>query len=237
MNNITKEDILMAYILATSNMANIQTLIDEVPKFPEILNDISDCSEQERPFACQQCDKKYKTKRDLKEHSFTHCIKRPFPCTFCPKSFISSSKLKQHLNIHTGARPYKCKYCPKDFTNFPNWHKHTRRFHKVDHRTGEPLDIFPGYYRVKKSMETAETVTATSMTTADNLPTNKPFVSSFSIASILNLKEEEENTSSSYENNFGKRKRKQDTPKQYKKIKQDLDLNETESWIKQEIQN
>lgn len=42
-------------------------------------------------------------------------------------------------------RPYRCTYCPKDFTNFPNWLKHTRRRHKVDHKTGEKLVVMPNF--------------------------------------------------------------------------------------------
>lgn len=41
--------------------------------------------------------------------------------------------------MHTGERPYACKYCERRFTNYPNWLKHTRRRHKVDHRTGQEL--------------------------------------------------------------------------------------------------
>lgn len=46
---------------------------------------------------------------------------------------------------YSGARPYKCKYCSKDFTNFPNWLKHIRRRHKVDHKTGEQLEEMPNF--------------------------------------------------------------------------------------------
>ena len=48
---------------------------------------------------------------------------------------------QQHYNIHTGERPYACKYCERKFTNYPNWLKHTRRRHKVDHKTGEELEV------------------------------------------------------------------------------------------------
>lgn len=52
----------------------------------------------------------------------------------------TKSRTQQHYNIHTGERPYKCKYCERTFTNYPNWLKHTRRRHKVDHKTGEDLE-------------------------------------------------------------------------------------------------
>ncbi|XP_044258079.1 zinc finger protein 845-like [Tribolium madens] len=93
----------------------------------------------QRPFKCEVCQKMYKTERCLKVHSLVHAAARPFVCSYCSKGFLSSTKLKQHFNIHTGERPYKCKYCERTFTNYPNWLKHTRRRHKVDHKTGENL--------------------------------------------------------------------------------------------------
>ncbi|XP_055905612.1 serendipity locus protein H-1 [Eupeodes corollae] len=100
---------------------------------------------QTRPFRCEKCGKMYKTERCLKVHNLVHLEQRPFACQVCNKSFISNSKLKQHSNIHTGERPFKCNYCTRDFTNFPNWLKHTRRRHKVDHKTGELLEHMPSY--------------------------------------------------------------------------------------------
>lgn len=70
-----------------------------------------------------------------------HASSRPYVCSYCNKGFLSSTKLKQHFNIHTGERPFKCKYCERTFTNYPNWLKHTRRRHKVDHKTGDNLTV------------------------------------------------------------------------------------------------
>lgn len=93
-----------------------------------------------------------------------HSIQRPHKCPNCEKTFLSTSKLKQHLNIHTGLRPFKCQFCPKDFTNFPNWLKHIRRRHKVDHKTGEKLVDMPKFLKkqnkkpaAKKPIEKPET--------------------------------------------------------------------------------
>lgn len=107
-----------------------------------------------RTFECEICKKMYKTKRDLKLHSMVHQQQRPHKCSSCEKTFLSTSKLKQHLNIHSGERPYKCHYCPKDFTNFPNWLKHTRRRHKVDHKTGEKLVVMPKFLNKDKKPST-----------------------------------------------------------------------------------
>lgn len=116
----------------------------------------------ERNFACLKCGKKYKTKRCLVVHSLVHLPSRPYNCEICQKGFLSTSKLKQHTNIHTGSRPYKCEYCPRDFTNYPNWLKHIRRRHKVDHRTGEKLENIPNYSKSsKKKNETVKEVVQT----------------------------------------------------------------------------
>lgn len=107
-----------------------------------------------REFECSTCHKFYKTERCLKVHKQVHnpMHMRPFRCSVdgCNKSFLSSSKLKQHGNIHTNTRPFQCKHCPRDFTNYPNLLKHTIRRHKVDHRTGKPLDKIPDYVTNKK---------------------------------------------------------------------------------------
>ncbi|XP_016982220.1 serendipity locus protein H-1 [Drosophila rhopaloa] len=115
---------------------------------------------QTRSYRCEKCGKMYKTERCLKVHNLVHLEQRPFACTVCDKSFISNSKLKQHSNIHTGMRPFKCNYCPRDFTNFPNWLKHTRRRHKVDHKTGEHLENIPSYCSKKSTSNKAQKAAA-----------------------------------------------------------------------------
>lgn len=135
---------------------------------------------QTRSYRCEKCGKMYKTERCLKVHNLVHLEQRPFACTVCDKSFISNSKLKQHSNIHTGERPFKCNYCPRDFTNFPNWLKHTRRRHKVDHKTGEMLENIPSYCskkstRAPKEKKTGEDKASTASATAKN-NTNTNFV-------------------------------------------------------------
>ncbi|XP_036323355.1 serendipity locus protein H-1 [Rhagoletis pomonella] len=130
---------------------------------------------QTRSYRCEKCGKMYKTERCLKVHNLVHLEQRPFACNVCDKSFISNSKLKQHSNIHTGERPFKCNYCPRDFTNFPNWLKHTRRRHKVDHKTGEHLENIPSYCSKKSTKSTKAKATDTNTTTpAQPLVTTKP---------------------------------------------------------------
>ncbi|KAJ8915195.1 hypothetical protein NQ315_015418 [Exocentrus adspersus] len=126
---------------------------------------------EERPYKCEVCQKMYKTERCLKVHSLVHAAARPFVCGFCNKGFLSSTKLKQHYNIHTGERPYKCKYCERTFTNYPNWLKHTRRRHKVDHKTGAELEPkIPKEETQSIPAPTAENIMAADTSNIETLP-------------------------------------------------------------------
>lgn len=144
-----------------------------------------------RQYKCEKCGKMYKTERCLKVHNLVHLEKRPFVCSECNKSFISSSKLKQHSNIHTGERPYKCKYCARDFTNFPNWLKHTRRRHKVDHKTGELLQNVPSYVS-KKSNKKEKKLKVNETTEAVELPAKTKTESTFTDIYAMSLNSAEE---------------------------------------------
>lgn len=144
----------------------------------------------------------YKSKRDLRLHRMIHSSFRPHKCTDCGKTFLSTSKLKQHLNIHTGSRPYKCKYCSKDFTNFPNWLKHTRRRHKVDHKTGEKLVEMPQFLKSKPNKKATEKKAAKAEAQNSNKGvepkplaaiSNEKIETPLKIVSICSLKETEVN--------------------------------------------
>ena len=59
---------------------------------------------------------KFKTPHELTYHSRVHTDERPFVCDECDKKFKSSQDLKQHLRCHTGERPFKCDKCKMSFT-------------------------------------------------------------------------------------------------------------------------
>ncbi|WAR04189.1 SMCE1-like protein [Mya arenaria] len=53
-----------------------------------------------RPFKCEICDKAFKLKHHLLEHSRLHSGERPYECSSCKKKFRHSGSYSQHLLPH-----------------------------------------------------------------------------------------------------------------------------------------
>lgn len=53
-------------------------------------------------YICRKCNREFKTKQGIKEHTYTHSIKKLFKCPepLCGKAFRQSSQLCNHKKIH-----------------------------------------------------------------------------------------------------------------------------------------
>ena len=108
-----------------------------------------------KQYICGECEKSFKTKFQLRIHSYQHSGQKPFECKKCDKRFATQTKLKSHLKTHEGyvcgreecdyktckwselrkhvsiehKNCLKCEVCNKSFTNGYNLNLHKQTIH------------------------------------------------------------------------------------------------------------
>jgi len=85
--------------------------------------------EHDRPFQCEVCTKRFRTKANLKTHSKTHLDVWPFECAVCKKKFRQRFSLNRHNLIHLDLRPFECEVCGKKFRQKAHLNGH-RKLHQ-----------------------------------------------------------------------------------------------------------
>jgi len=88
----------------------------------------------ERPFRCEECNKRFNYKSSLLEHFRVHSGEKPYVCTECNKCFRQGSTLNRHKKTHTGEKPHKCEVCGKCFSA-----RKGLKEHKVTHSFKQPF--------------------------------------------------------------------------------------------------
>lgn len=69
-----------------------------------------ECHINAKPFICDICGQKYKTKSALVIHMIIHSGIRRHSCEVCGKNFAQRVALARHMPIHTGEMNYQVKY-------------------------------------------------------------------------------------------------------------------------------
>ncbi|KAL4222429.1 hypothetical protein ACF0H5_018468 [Mactra antiquata] len=68
-------------------------------------------------YACDYCNKGFKTRSQLYNHKLHHNTEKSHTCHVCGKSFNNGPNLRQHIKTHTRERTLKCPVCSKLFTS------------------------------------------------------------------------------------------------------------------------
>ena len=84
---------------------------------------------KERPFKCEHCGTKCKTKQNLQSHMDVHSKEKPFKCEDCGEGFTRKPTLTRHLQTHTNERPSKCEQCDYVTTFSHNLKRHIKTKH------------------------------------------------------------------------------------------------------------
>ena len=89
----------------------------------------------ENKFSCEECDKLFKRKADMKKHNtYSHTVKSTvfeeqtsYICGECHAVFKTNSRLKEHQIIHSNEKHFVCEKCDKSYNSQSNLIKHKKR--------------------------------------------------------------------------------------------------------------
>lgn len=110
----------------------------------------------ERPFACNQCDKKYSTRSSLSSHKrYIHPAGNhpSYDCHLCGFKFPYQTRLLSHLETHAGIRKYLCDFCGTAFVTTSALRRH-RKSHEplAAHSRSKVCTICGSLYASTKSL-------------------------------------------------------------------------------------
>ncbi|KAM6223209.1 flt3-interacting zinc finger protein 1 [Rhynchocyon petersi] len=83
-------------------------------------------------FGCSECEKLFRSPRDLERHVLVHTGEKPFPCLECGKFFRHECYLKRHRLLHGTERPFPCHVCGKGFITLSNLSRHLKLHRGMD---------------------------------------------------------------------------------------------------------
>ncbi|XP_071795997.1 uncharacterized protein [Asterias amurensis] len=80
-------------------------------------------------FGCSFCTRRFRCKKDWRQHENTHTGLKPYTCTVCGKKLSRHYTLKVHMLTHTGQKPISCAHCDKSFRVKSRLRTHERIHH------------------------------------------------------------------------------------------------------------
>lgn len=85
---------------------------------------------EDRPYKCEYCTAKFRTKNVCINHMRGHTREKPFLCESCGKTFASQSlKIRHEKQVHTRERPHSCTQCDRKFLLPYHLREHISAFH------------------------------------------------------------------------------------------------------------
>lgn len=95
----------------------------------------------DRKRRCEHCDREFANNTSLTAHiRYVHLKVAEHECTICEKKFRRRQELIEHTARHTGEVLYRCPDCPKTFATNSNYVSH-RRYRHSDKTSTQSSEI------------------------------------------------------------------------------------------------
>lgn len=95
----------------------------------EAFQDHNKFHQLKKKFGCAQCGRKYDDEGKLNQHMTSHQSK-PYACNRCNKTFRSSHSCAKHQKLHGEHSRFSCNLCNKQFSSADYLHTHLRNHNK-----------------------------------------------------------------------------------------------------------
>ena len=99
----------------------------------------------ERPFECDFCEYKAKTRRHLIQHKKMHSKEKPFECVQCDYKAKHRTHLKTHTKIHTDSWPFHCDQC-----KYKARERGAMKVHMKSHTGDGPFECYMCEFKAKE---------------------------------------------------------------------------------------
>lgn len=80
-----------------------------------------------RPFKCDNCDKTYCRKENLRQHQEREHLMIRYPCDICGKIFSTRDVLSAHRKLHNSEVQFNCDQCDQVFKSNKYLYKHKQK--------------------------------------------------------------------------------------------------------------
>ncbi|XP_018392772.1 PREDICTED: zinc finger protein 14-like [Cyphomyrmex costatus] len=112
----------------------------------------------EKPYVCEFCKHKCRTKSNLRQHvvAMHNSDERfksnkdlyiggiAYKCGTCNKEFMYKTQFRRHERTHAGEKPYQCEFCEKKFRLKIQLSNHMISIHNDDERFKSNKDLYAG---------------------------------------------------------------------------------------------
>lgn len=95
----------------------------------EAFQDHSKLHQLKKKYGCAQCGRKYDDETKLNHHMASHQSK-PYACNRCNKTFRSSHSCAKHQKLHGDHSRFNCNLCNRHFLSAENLHTHLKNHNK-----------------------------------------------------------------------------------------------------------